>query len=104
MDLGVTDFGPRIVDLAVFLSNTCTNFDDPEKTRALFDAAILAYDKENSLTDAEKQALPVLIKSNYAMFLLRSSELLQQDPTNVDYIYWNNFAQKGLNMMTKFTF
>lgn len=104
LDLGVINYSPRIVDLAIFLSNTCIDFDNPKKTRILFNTAISTYDKENPLTDAEKQALLTLIRANYAMFLLRSSDLLEQEPNNVEYVYWNQFAQKGLNFMTNFTF
>lgn len=101
LDLGCLDYGPRIVDLAVFMANTCADLTDLQKTKALFDATIEAYEKTNLLTPAEKEAIPLLIKANYAIFYLRTSEILLDDPNDQEVREWHKFAAEGLSAMDK---
>ncbi|OGM22368.1 hypothetical protein A2961_00695 [Candidatus Woesebacteria bacterium RIFCSPLOWO2_01_FULL_39_21] len=99
LDLGCMDYQPRVVDLAIFLAQTCANFGDTEKTRELFQASIKTYEENNGLTDHEKSVLPLLIRANYAMFALRSAELLQENPDDQEIRDWHERSIKGLEFM-----
>ena len=93
------DHEQRLADLAIFMSNTCADFTDLEKTTRLFSATTQAYEARNQLTPSERQALPVLIQANYAMFALRTAELLQADPDDQEIRDWHKHGMKGLQIM-----
>ncbi|OGV90995.1 hypothetical protein A3A66_03075 [Microgenomates group bacterium RIFCSPLOWO2_01_FULL_46_13] len=99
LDLGCMDHEQRLADLAIFMSNTCADFTDLEKTTRLFSATTQAYEARNQLTPSERQALPVLIQANYAMFALRTAELLQADPDDQEIRDWHKHGMKGLQIM-----
>jgi len=101
LDLGCMDYQQRIADLAIFMSNTCADFTDLEKTKRLFTATVEAYESHNHLTREEKEGLSTLIQANYAMFSLRTAELLQKDPDNKEVREWHEHGLNGLKMMEK---
>lgn len=101
LDLGCMDHEQRIADLVIFMSNTCADFTDLEKTKRLFATTVEAYESHNKLTTEEKVALPTLIQANYAIFSLRTAELLQQDPDNKEIREWHEHGLNGLKMMAE---
>lgn len=99
LDLGCMDHEQRIADLVIFMSNTCADFTNLDKTKRLFTATVEAYESHNHLTKEEKEALPTLIQANYAMFSLRTAELLQENPENKEIREWHEHGLNGLKMM-----
>lgn len=93
LDLGCMDHEQRIADLAIFLSMSCTDYENVAKTRELYEAALESYGKQIQLTPAERSALPVLIQANYAMFALRTAELLRDESDNPEV---KSFYKKGI--------
>lgn len=99
LDLGCMDYEQRIADLAIFMSMTCADFADQAKTRLFFEAAVDTYQQRVNLTTSEKNALPVLIQANYAMFALRTAELLRDDPNNAEVRQFHERGMGGLRFM-----
>jgi Ser/Thr protein kinase RdoA (MazF antagonist) len=99
LDLGCMDHEQRIADLAIFLSMTCADFEDQAETRSFFEAAVRAYEQQVSLTPSERDALPILIRANYAMFALRTAELLRDDPNNAEVRQFHERGMQGLRFM-----
>lgn len=99
LDLGCMDHEQRIADLAIFMSNTCADFTNAAKTKELFRAVVDTYERQVQLTPSERAALPLLIQANYAMFALRTAELLQNDPNNGEVKQFHELGMNGMRFM-----
>ena len=70
----------------------------------MFEATVSAYETHNKLTPEEKAALSTLIKANYAMFALRTAELLVDNPDDKEVRDWHEHGIRGLKMMEQLDF
>lgn len=104
LDPGCLDYLQRIIDPVVFMTNTCADFRNLDLTLNRFQETIRAYEEYELLTPQEKAALPTLMKANYAMFSLRTAELLQEDPENKEIREWHEHGLQGLAMMDQLNF
>lgn len=99
LDLGCLDHEQRVADLAIFMANTCADFTNIENTKEFFKIAIEATESNGDLTSAEEKSIPTLIKANYAMFVLKTAELLKDDPNDKEIQEWHEHGIQGLRMM-----
>jgi Ser/Thr protein kinase RdoA (MazF antagonist) len=104
LDLGCMDSEQRIADPVIFMTNACADFSNLELTRARFAAVINSYERRNQFTEAEKVALPTLLEANYAMFTLRTGELLTEEPENQEIKAWHEHGLQGLTLMNQLNF
>jgi len=97
IDFSVAFFGPRVLDIAIIASNL-TFFPNNSETSSRYLKIFLAeYQKKVQLTEEELQALPVLIKICFAMYVLvASKEIATKKEYNDEDYFWRELGRKGL--------
>lgn len=70
MDFAISNYLPRVVDLAVTSCNLCLNHDDKDKTIESTRMIINEYQKYTKLTDYELEVFPLLYDLANAMGIL----------------------------------
>jgi Ser/Thr protein kinase RdoA (MazF antagonist) len=97
IDFAVSNYYPRIQEVAVLLCDLFFYPDDPGKTEEMYAFVVGEYEKYMKLTEREKKVLPVYIQFAHAMHLLRASyeKIVNGDTTSVNE-YFLSIGRKGL--------
>lgn len=96
LDLGCTDYNASILDLATFIANFTITMSIAE-TQSAYHLILAEYQKYRQLNLSEIQALPVLIKAQYATLVSNV-----ENKTSSQSRHWINFGRKGLLKMQQY--
>jgi len=96
IDFAVSNYLPRIVDLAVSSCNLCLNPDSIKETRSKTKMILKEYEKYSKLTDYEKAVFPIFFDIANAMGILQISYLISQGEASEEDRFWYNESKKGL--------
>ncbi len=97
IDFAVSNYYPRIQELAVLACNLFFNEDDKNKSEENLEIALKEYQNIIPLTKAELEALPVYIKLAHAMHLLSANfEKVSKNNNTKENEYWLNQGRIGL--------
>lgn len=96
IDFAVSNYLPRIVDLAVSSCNLCLDVQDKEKTMQKVKMIIKEYQKYNKLTDYEIEQFPLFFDLGNAMGILQISYLSSLGEVSEEDQFWYNESKKGL--------
>jgi Ser/Thr protein kinase RdoA (MazF antagonist) len=97
VDFAVSNYLPRIQDLAVVACNICV-VDDKEESYQRIKALIKEYTKEYPLTDYEKEIFKTLFDISNAMFLMQASYQKSIGNNSKETLFWLNKGVKGLRL------
>ena len=101
IDFAVSNYLPRIVDLAVSSCNLCLNPESIKETKSKTKMILKEYEKYNKLTDYEKEVFPIFFDIANAMGSLQISYLISQGKASEEDKFWYNESEKGLEFSDK---
>jgi thiamine kinase-like enzyme len=97
IDFSVSNYYPRIQELAVLACNLLFDENNKEKSQENLEIALKEYQKTITLTKAELEALPLFIKLAHAMHLLSANfEKVSKDNWTKENEYWLSQGEAGL--------
>lgn len=97
IDFAVSNYYPRIVDIATILANLCFDANNLEKTNQDSNIVINEYEKHIKLNDEEIHYLTLFTKISHAMFVLGASyEKVKKKNTSDENNYLLNLGRIGL--------
>lgn len=100
IDFAVSNYLPRIVDLAVTSCNLCLNPESIDKTIESTKMILAEYQKYNKLTDYELACFPLFYDLANAMGILQISYLNSLGETSKEDAFWLSESEKGLSFST----
>ncbi len=100
IDFAVSNYLPRIVDLAVTSCNLCLNPESIDKTISSTKMILEEYQKYNKLTDYELEYFPLFYDLANAMGILQISYLNSLGETSEEDKFWLTESEKGLSFST----
>lgn len=100
IDFAVSNYLPRIVDLAVTSCNLCLNPESEDKTIASTKIILNEYQKYNKLTDYELECFPLFYDLANAMGILQISYLSKFGKKAEEDDFWLQESEKGLSFST----
>lgn len=101
IDFAVSNYLPRIIDLAVSACNLCLDPEDKKETEKKTKMILEEYEKYNKLTDYEKDVFPLFFDIANAMGILQISHLTKQGEASEEDKFWYNESKKGLEFSDK---
>ena len=97
IDFAVSNYYPRIQELAVLACNLFFDEDNKNKTKENLEIALKEYQKVIPLTRKELESLPIYIELAHATHLLSANfEKVSKDNNTKENEYWLNQGRKGL--------
>ncbi len=97
IDFSVSNYYPRIQELAVLLCNLFFDESNDEKSKQNYQLVIDEYCKYINLTDFELEILPLYVKVAHAMHLLSANhEEKALNNNSEENKYWLNLGRVGL--------
>ncbi len=97
VDFSVSNYYPRIQELAVIACNLLFDENSKENSERNFKTALNEYIKITPLTKSELNALPTYIELAHAMHLLSANyEKVEKNNLSEENEYWLNQGKKGL--------
>ena len=100
IDFSVSNYQPRIVDMAVSLCDLCLDLDDQAEIKKRMNLFIKAYESISPLSDYEKKCLNVFLAAHQAMTIIQTTreKLLNTNDSeeNEDFL---RKGQEGLRMV-----
>lgn len=100
IDFAISNYLPRIVDLAVTSCNLCLNPDSKYKTIQSTKMILEEYQKYNPLTDYELECFPLFYDLANAIGILQISYLGSKGASSEEDIFWQAESEKGLEFST----
>lgn len=100
IDYAVSNYLPRIVDLAVSAYNLCTDPNSYENTLNSVRLIISEYEKYNKLSDYEKEAFPIFFELGNGMGLLQTSYQKAIGNGSEENEFWLDVSRKGIGFST----
>lgn len=97
IDFAVSNYLPRIVDLAVTACDICLNSNNKNKTIESTRMIINEYQKYNKLTNYELECFPLFYDLANAIGILQISYLSRFKETSKEDKFWLEESEKGLN-------
>lgn len=90
IDFAVSNYLPRIIDLAVISCNLCLDKESKEKTYENISILLNEYDKYNKLSDYEIEVFGIFYKLANAMHILQTQFIICTDGDSDENQYWFN--------------
>ena len=90
IDFAVSNYLPRIIDLAVIACNMCLDENSKEKTYENIALLISEYNKYNQLTEYELKVFETFYKVANAMHILQPQYIIEMDGDSEENQYWLN--------------
>ena len=94
IDFAVSNYLPRIVDLAVTSCNLCLNPESIDKTIESTKMILAEYQKYNKLTDYELECFPLFYDLANAMGILQISYLNSLGETSEEDAFWLSESER----------
>jgi len=104
IDFSVSNYYPRIQELAVILCNLLFDQEHPEAFTDFYQLALHTYQEKLVLTPEELSALPLFIKLQHAMHIVGAvrEEKIKKNTPSAEDEYWLNQGRTGLAFMENF--
>ena len=96
IDFAVSNYIPRIIDLAVSSCNLCLDAENKENTKKKVKMILEEYQKYNKLTDYELKQFPLFFDIANAMGILQISHLNTLGDLSEEDKFWYDESEKGL--------
>lgn len=90
IDFAVSNYLPRIIDLAVIACNMCLVKNSKEKTYENISLLLSEYNKYNQLTEYELEVFGTLYRLANAMHILQTEYIIKTDGDSEENQYWLN--------------
>ena len=90
LDFAVSNYLPRIIDLAVTSCNMCLVENSKDKTYENIALLLSEYNKYNKLTDYELEVFGTFYKLANAMHILQPTYITKTDGDSEENQYWLN--------------
>lgn len=90
IDFAVSNYLPRIIDLAVTSCNMCLDKDSKDRTYENITLLLSEYNKYNTLTNYELEVFGVFYRLANAMHILQTQYIIQIDGDSEENQYWLN--------------
>jgi len=97
IDFAVSNYLPRIIDLAVISCNMCLDKNSKENTYKNISLLLSEYNKYNELTDYELEVFEIFYKVANAMHILQTQYIIKTDGDSAENQYWLNEGKIGLS-------
>lgn len=101
IDFAVSNYLPRIIDLAIIACNMCLIKDSEEKTIKNILLLLNEYNKYNNLTDYEFECFTTFYELANAMHIMCTSYISKTDGESEENNYWYNEGIVGLSYSNK---
>jgi len=98
LDFGCMANDPKVIDLSTYLAWFCFQEDTWNNKEQIYDEVLFNYDKIHYLSEMEIESLPILIKSSYAAYYLKTSILINEGDKSEETLDWHNKAKKMLEL------
>ena len=95
LDFAVSNYLPRIIDLAVTSCNMCLDKNSKDKTYENIALLLSEYNKYNKLTDYELEVFGTFYKLANAMHILQPTYIIKTDGDSEENHYWLNEGVVG---------
>ena len=105
IDFSVSNYLPRIVDLAVVIGDLCIDLNDIETSKKRTDTFLKTYQRVDKLSDYEKSCLRIFLKAHQAtsiLYHLRENKI-EGNCSEENKFYINN-SRKALDVVSKVNF
>lgn len=100
LDFSVSNYYPRIQELAILACNILFDEKDKNKSQNNFKTALEEYQKTIKLTDSELAALDTYIELAHAMHILGATrERVEENNDSEENEYWYDQGKKGLEQV-----
>ena len=105
IDFSVSNYLPRIVDLAVPICDLCLDLDNIEISKQRTQTFLAEYEKVYPLTNYEIEALKIFLKCHQAITIIQTTkEKVEDKNLSEENLKFLNKAKKGLDLMLKNNF
>ena len=105
VDFSVSNYLPRIVDIAVTICDLCLDLTNIEISKQRTQIYLNEYEKILPLTKYEKQALKVFLKCHQAITIIQTTkEKVEDKNLSEENLKFLNKAKKGLDLLIKYDF
>lgn len=101
IDFAVSNYLPRIIDLAIISCNMCLINDSEEKTIKNISLLLNEYNKYNKLTDYELECFATFYKLANAMHIMCTLYISKTEGESEENDYWYNEGIIGLSYSNK---
>ena len=98
IDFAVSNYLPRIIDLAVIACNMCLDKNSKEKTYDNISLLISEYNRYNELTEYELEVFGTLYMVANAMHILQTQYIIKTDGDSEENQYWLNEGIIGYSL------
>lgn len=95
IDYAVSNYLPRIIDLAVIACNMCLDKNSIDNTYDNISTLLSEYNKYNKLTDYELETFGTFYKLANAMHILQPTYIIKTDGDSEENEYWLNEGVVG---------
>ena len=97
IDFAVSNYLPRIIDLAVISCNMCLDKDSKERTYENIFLLLSEYNKYNKLSEYELETFGTFYKIANAMHILQTQYIIKTDGDSEENQYWLNEGIVGMS-------
>lgn len=97
IDFAVSNYLPRIIDLAVISCNMCLDNDSKERTYENISLLLSEYNKYNKLSEYELETFGTFYKVANAMHILQTQYIIKTDGDSEENQYWLNEGIIGMS-------
>lgn len=97
IDFAVSNYLPRIIDLAVISCNMCLDKDSKERTYENISLLLSEYNKYNKLSEYELEIFGTFYKIANAMHILQTQYIIKTDGDSEENQYWLNEGIIGMS-------
>lgn len=97
IDFAVSNYLPRIIDLAVISCNMCLDKDSKERTYENISLLLSEYNKYNKLSEYELETFGTFYKIANAMHILQTQYIIKTDGDSEENQYWLNEGIIGMS-------
>ena len=105
IDFSVSNYLPRIVDLAVSICDLCLDLDNIEISKQRTQTFLAEYEKVYPLTNYEIEALKIFLKCHQAITIIQTTkEKVEDKNLSEENLKFLNKAKKGLDLLIKYDF
>lgn len=98
LDLGCMRYDAKVYDLSIFLAWFCLGEDTWKEKEKILEIVMKRYTVVHKLSNEELKSLPLLIKSSYGAYLLKTAILIKNGDTSDETREWFNKSKKMLEL------
>jgi len=98
LDFGCMSHDAKVIDLSTYLAWFCLGEDNWANNKQIIHDVLEIYNKTHSLSQAEVEALPILIRAAYAAYFLTTSLLIDEGDVSLETRNWHQSAERLLDL------